>query len=70
MFYQTYTARKLPKVPVSVHSRHLVTPGSHGMVPLLLHVICSVRRMRYNALSVGMTQQFVPVTLTFGSRDI
>jgi len=33
MFYQTYTARKPPKVPVTVHSRHPVTPGGHGMVP-------------------------------------
>jgi len=33
MFYQTYTARKPPKVPVTLHSRHRITPGGHGMVP-------------------------------------
>jgi len=33
MFYQTYTARKTPKVPVTVDSRYPVTPGGHhGMV--------------------------------------
>jgi len=61
MFYQTYAARKLPKVPVTVHCRHPVTPGGHGMVPSAAerqNVLCSVRRTRYNALSIGMTQQY------------
>jgi len=33
MFYQLYTARKPPKVPVTVQSHHPVIPGGHGMVP-------------------------------------
>jgi len=62
MFYQTYIARKPPKVPVTMLSRHPVIPGSHGMVAewsrVMLHVICSVRRTPYNTLSMGITQQF------------
>jgi len=56
MFYQTQTARKPLKVPATVNSRHPVTPGGHGMV--LLHVISTVRRTPYNALSVAMMRQF------------
>jgi len=54
MFYQTYTARKPPKVPVTVQSRHPVTPGGHGMVPSAAACYLHVRRI----LSIGMTQQF------------
>ena len=60
MFCQTYAARKPPKVPVTVHSRHPVTPGSYTeWSHFLLHVICSVQCTPYNALSMGMTQFFV-----------
>ena len=71
MFYQTYTAHKLPKVPVTMHSCH--RPTATEWCHLLLHIICSVRCTRYNALSMGMMQQSFrlcpwwpwPLTLTF-----
>jgi len=59
MFCQTYTARKPPKIPINVHSRHPVTPSAATeWSRLLLYEICSVWRTPYNALSMGMTQQF------------
>ena len=52
MFYQTHTARKPPNVPVTVHSRHPITPGGHGMA------FAAYGERLNNALSMGMTQQF------------
>ena len=54
MFCITYTTCKMP----STCAPNLPsTPGSHGMVHLLL-LLCGVQHTRYNALSVGMTEQF------------
>jgi len=66
--YQTYTVRKPPSActPVTLSS-----PATMQWSGLLLHVACSLRRTRYNALSMAMTQQFsqfcpwLPCPLTF-----
>jgi len=58
MFYQTYAARKPPKVPVTVHFRHRVTPGGHGMAPsdVARHLQCTAQTLQ--CIVNGMTQQF------------
>jgi len=70
----------LPNIDRTYKTRSVCTPVTHHHTaatewcPLLLDdVICSVRRTSYNALSMGMTQQFSrfcpwwpwPLTLTF-----
>jgi len=66
MFYQIYTARKPPNVPVTVHSRHPVTPGGHGMA------FAAYGARLNNALSMhGTTQQFFRVlTLVILTFDL
>jgi len=59
MFYRTHTARKPPKVPVTVHSRYPVTPpAAMEWSRLLLLVICSVRCTLYNACQWGWLSSF------------
>jgi len=43
---------------VSMHSHHPFTPPAATEWTRLLPVFCSVRRRPYNALSMGVTQQF------------
>jgi len=66
MFYQTYTARKPPSACTPVTP---TPPAATQWSRLLLNLVCSIRRKRSNAWSLGTTQQFSVcwslVTLTF-----
>jgi len=53
MFFQTQTARKPPKVPVTVHSHHPVTSAATEWCRLLLYLICSVRHTPYQCIVSG-----------------
>jgi len=74
MFYQTYTTRKQPKVPVTVqHSRQPVTPGSHRMVlsaaahdlPCTAHESQCIVNGDDTAVSPFCPWWLWPLTLTF-----
>jgi len=69
MFYQTYTARKPLKVPVTVHSSHPSPPVGDGMVPSV--VARHLQRMAHALQCIvnGNDSEVFPVlslvTLTF-----
>jgi len=58
MFDQTYTARKRQAAVTALASPRHPTAATQWSRLLLVDIICSVWDTPYNALSMGMTQQF------------